>query len=359
MDQEYNLIDIMKLLWSNVRRIAILAIIVGIVIAIITIFLPNYYKATTIFYAASPDLSLPSPINNSNDRVSVYGNDYDIDRLISISQSNELILHLIGKFDLYNHYNIDSTKPESRHKIHEKLFSLYDVMKTKYGAISLSMEDKDPEIAAAIANEAREKIGETAQTLIKDAQIKTLESYANNILGKASSLALLNDSLRTEKEKYGIIDLTSQAEVLAINNTDVNLSLNDKKGMLSAMKELNVKADSINLVRAKISGLEKKKREIDNQLKNFNLGAATVRTLESQIGILNGQLGMLQERYNQLKASYISPFTTLHVVEVASIPAIKSRPRRSLLVIGACLLTAMLMALLIILQHTFSDNKEA
>lgn len=357
MDKEYNLVEIWKLLWDNVRRILRVAIATGVITAIITFVLPNYYKSTTIFYAASPDLSMPSPINNANDKMNVYGNDYDIDRLLSISQSNELIHHLIAKFDLYNHYKIDSLESISRHKIQKRFLSLYNVMKTKYRAISLSVEDKEPEMAAAIADEAREKISEIAQRLIKESQKKTLESYLNNIVEKSNYLAHLNDSLRLEKEKYGIIDLTSQAEVLAINNTDVNLSLNDKKGILTRMEELNIPRDSINQISARIAGLENKKKEIDKQLKNYNNGAAKVRSLESQVGIINGQVGMLTERYNQLNATYLSPFTTLLVVESADTPEIKSRPKRSLIVLGACFLAAFLMALLLILKQFFTEEK--
>lgn len=358
MDKEYNLIDIWKLLWDNIRRIAVVGLSVGIVAVLITLVLPDYYKATTVFYAASPDLSMPSPINNSNEKINVYGNDYDIDRMLSISQSYELMQHLIQKFNLYNHFEIDSSASKSKHKIQEKFASLYQVMKTKYGAISLSVEDKDPVMAAAIADEAREKISEIAQNLIKESQKKTLLSYKNNISEKAAFLAYLNDSLKVQKEKYGIIDLTSQAEVLAINFADVNLSLNDKKGMLDKMKELKIPADSINMISARIAGLEKKKNEIDKQLKNYNEGAAKVRSLESQVGLLNGQLGMLTERYNQLNATYLSPFTTIHVVESADVPVIKSRPKRTFIVLGAIFLSAVLMALLLIIKQTFSENKE-
>lgn len=358
MDQEFNLLEMWKILWSNSKRIVIVALLIGGITALVSLLLPNYYRASTVFYAASPDLSLPSPLNTGSDRMQVYGNDYDIDRLISISESNELVQHLIQKFDLYTHYEIDPTDPKSKFKIKEKFFSIYDVNKTKYGAISLSIEDKDPNIASDVANEAREKISEIAQRLIKDSQKKTLDSYNNNINNKSESLAALNDSLRQEKGKYGIIDLTSQAEVLATNKADVDLSLNENLGILTKMKELRLPQDSINMVLSKISGIEKMKKEMDSQLTKFNDGAALVRTLESQVGIINGQVGILKERYNQLMASYNSPFATLHVVEAAETPVVKSRPVRSLIVIGATLLGAMIMALLLLLKYSL-EKKES
>jgi len=357
MDKEFNLLDMWKILWSNSKRIVFVALAIGIVTALISLFLPDYYRANTVFYAASPDLSLPSPLNTGSDRMQVYGNDYDIDRLISISESNELVQHLIQKFDLYTHYQIDSSEAKSKFKIKEKFLSLYEVNKTKYGAISLSVEDKDPKMASTVANEAREKIGEIAQRLIKGSQKKTLDSYYTNISDKSANLAALNDSLRREKGKYGIIDLTSQAEVLATNKADVDLSLYNNLGVLTKMKELRLPQDSINMVQAKISGLEKMKKEMDAQLNKFNDGAALVRSLESQVGIINGQVGILKERYNQLLASYNSPFTTLHVVEEAEKPVVKSRPIRSLITVGATLLGAMIMALLLLLKYSLSEKE--
>ena len=108
------------------------------------LFLKNYYQSTTIFFAASPDIFKPEQVfGTSNKDMEYYGSEEDVDRIMTIAQSASLYEFLIKKFDLYKHYDIDSTDEKAPFKVQEHLEKLYDVKKTKNNAIELSVEDLD------------------------------------------------------------------------------------------------------------------------------------------------------------------------------------------------------------------------
>ena len=151
--------------------------IAGIGTAIISLFLPNYYQSTTTFYAASPDLGMPDPVGEMEKDRDYYGEDTDNDRILTIASSNEVIWYLIEKFRLYEHYDIDPSNRKSKDKIVKKFTKLYNVEKTKFEAIEISVEDKDSLMAAAIANEARVRTDIIAQSLMKEGHLKRLNSF--------------------------------------------------------------------------------------------------------------------------------------------------------------------------------------
>ena len=345
MAEEFNLIAIIRFLLKKSRWIIILSILVAVVTAGITLLLPNYYEASTTFYPASPDLSAPAPLSASQQKVEVYGNDEDLDRLLAITNSNQLTDFLIDSFDLYDQSEIDPASERASYNVRKKLNKHLDVLKTKFGAIDLSIEDKQPDKAAAMANAAREKISSIAQSLIKESQKKTIQNYIQNINNKEQSLSSLTDSISTLKDRYGVIDAESQGEVLATNNADVSFSLSESQARLKAMEDLNMPQDSINRVKAIVSGLRSKKASVSRQLEQFNKGITQIKSLENQLILNNDQIGLMKGRLSQLEATYDNPFTSLHVVEKAIVPEIKSRPKRTFIVIGAAFLTFIFVSL--------------
>ena len=98
----------------------------------------------------------------------------------SIVTSERMITYLIRKFDLYKHYDQDSTTREGQFKMKELFKGNYKAIKSKYGALILSVEDKT-RLAADIANKTRTRTEAIAQQFVKNTQLKSLESYRKNV----------------------------------------------------------------------------------------------------------------------------------------------------------------------------------
>lgn len=352
MNNDYSLIHVIKILLEKGKTILLGAFLVSFATAGITLLMPNYYEGLTVFYAASPDLSNPTPIGSSSQKVNVYGNDEDLDRLLSISSSIDVLDYLIDTFDLYEHYEIDKEDIKGPYKVKKKLLKLYNVLKTKYGAISLSIEDKYPAKASAMANAARDKISELSQGMVKQSQLQTLNNYATSIREKENRISSLSDSLAVLRTTSGVIDAETQGEVLSSNSADVNFDLSEAQAVLGAMKEMNLPQDSLNQIKAKVAGLKSKKKNIDRTLGQFNKGISPIKSLENQLVIYNDQLSLIKERESQLRATLNSSFTALHVVEEAYVPLVKSRPVRSLIVVGSGILAFVLISMTILLRES-------
>ena len=74
MNQKTTLVDVIKLIYKRRKQIIIATITVSLFTAVIMLLMPNYFKATSTFYAASPDLAKPDLIGEALDQKEYYGN---------------------------------------------------------------------------------------------------------------------------------------------------------------------------------------------------------------------------------------------------------------------------------------------
>lgn len=356
MSNDDNLLGILKSIFRWKKHIAILCILAGIGAVTISLLLPNYYKSTTIFYAASEDVVKPDPVGNALKERAYYGRDEDIDKILTIAQSNELKSYLIDEFNLYEHYEIDSSDVKAKFKITEKLSGVYDIMKTKYEAIELSIEDKDPELASKMANAAREKINLLSKQLTKEAQRKQLLDKEKALKKKEFEIKTTNDSLTILKQKYGIYNVISQSESLAKALTETEGDyIQNKSKMQAFIANPSIPRDTIAYLRANVAGLEQKLKSLKETMDKFNMGASSVSTIDNTVDIAIEQFAEDKERYKQLKAAFEADTPMLILVEKAEKPLVKSRPKRSILCLATVLLTFIFSVLAAIVIDTYKN----
>jgi len=345
MSKDYTLLDSLRVLGRWKKQIIFTTLAVAILSIVGALMMDNYYQSTATFYAAHADLANPEPVGGSDSYRYIYGTNDDLDRLFSVAQSTQLKTYLVQKFDLYEHYELDSTTLKGQAKMAKTLDKLYTTVKTRYDAMSLSVEDKDPQLAKQIVTAAREKLSENAQQIIKTSQQQSLNTTADNIDAQLRVLHVLDDSLQMIKKKFKIFDSATQGEVYAQMLASTEASLQQKSAQLRSMKSLNITRDSINKVTALVAGLKERQQSLTMAVTNYNEGILDVKTLEQARGRITDELSLDRERYKRLKASYDAPFTALHIVELESTPVEKSRPKRSIIVLGLTMLAFLLSCL--------------
>lgn len=356
MQKKDSLLDILVLLYKWKKHIIIATLLAGLITAGVSLLLPNYYKASTQFYAASPDLAKPTPIGVGGNPLRIYGSDEDIDRLLSISKSSAVMDYLITEFDLYNHYEIKPESKNAKHKLLLKLNKLYETSKTKYDAINLSVEDEDINMSALMANAARDKIKEIAKNIIKTSQVNLIKNYESNIDAKSNNLKLLVDSLFNIRDKYHIFNTASQGEAYGSSLVEISGKLENTKAQIAYLKSSPGLEDSVRVLQAKLNGYEKQLSGINNSVNDYNNGYPFIITLERDIKEYGEQLSISTERLKQLQSAYESDFSTIHLIEKAEVPVYKSRPKRSIIVIGLTLLTFVIASLWVLLMDQFNKN---
>ncbi|MBK8701981.1 MAG: hypothetical protein IPN29_21395 [Saprospiraceae bacterium] len=296
MTQDYSMFSVLQVLKEWKRAIIISVLSVGALAAILSLFSPNYYKAETVFYAANPDLADPSQLGYNDSPTYMYGGSDDLDRLFSIISSDRMADHLIKKFQLFSHYEFDSTGNEGKFKMREAFKSNFKLSKSKYGALVLAVEDKDPEIAAKIANEARNYAEVLAQKFIKDAQRKALGSYRHNIQKQDSVMLVLADSIRRLKENYNLIEANYQQRAFADELIKAMANKAEAGSRAQYYSKYESKRDSSIKYRAYEAGYSSKVNELQQKLGRFNSKISELKTAEQAYSRATDQSSIIRER---------------------------------------------------------------
>ena len=329
--------------WRKAIRNVCLLTLIGS--AAIALWLPNYYKSTTVFYPASAELAKPEVIFGTSSKVQEYfGTDRDLDRLMEIASSNEIVDYLVARFGLYKHYAIDSTSHEGLFRVREVFRSLYVIQKNKNDALELSIEDKDPALAADIANAARDKINALAQRMVKKTQGNLLASFDENIRSKQAELKILADSLRYLQARYNIYSIGEQGDVLTNELATAESEVTRSRARLEVLSNNPlIPKDTVEYIKANLRAYEKTLQMIkspnpgsDNfSATNFNQGLPLVTVISDLHYQARRQLSYDLERYYQIKAAYNSDIPALQLLSPAETPIMKNRPKRTMIVISA------------------------
>lgn len=352
-----NLLDVLRTLFRWKKAILYLCLAAAVLSAVIVLLVPVYYEAATVFFVASPDQSKPELIfGNSQQEPEIYGNESDIDRLLTIAESNELVEFLIDSFQLYQHYDIDTANAKAPYYIKLKFFDLYEVQKTKRDAIRLSIEDRDRELARRITRAAREKINEIAQDLVKASQEKKIRTYEASIGSKRQLLRMIGDSLVQLRKKYGIFNTLAQSESLTGELTSAEAKLAFSQARLKSIQgSAGVRRDSIIKLRSQVAGLEQQVEKIRSNLQLFNEGVAEVEVFNSQYKEATQVLSEEQEKLKQYRATYQANIPALILVEEAELPIIKSRPKRTLIVLASVMVAFFFGIIGVLLFDNYRD----
>ena len=348
--------DLVRTLWDWRREIAGVCALAGLGSVIITLFMPNYYSATTVFLASSPDQSKPEILFGNNPESEYFGDKYDIDRLLTIGESNELIFFMVDSFKLYAHYDIDSSGPRAEYRIKKKFSKHYELLRTKRDALELTIEDTDPEIAAAMANAARDRIDAIAQTMVKESQEKAMGTYAFNINRNSELVRLYSDSLNKYRAVFGIYNASAQSEALTTQLSETKAKLAKATSRLEILQSTpGIKRDTIGYVKAEVSGLSSSLVGLEEEMSQFNEGITVIQKLEISYDQTLRNLAYDEERLKRWMAAKSSPFPATILIEAAAVPQVKSRPKRSFLVIGS-VAAAFLFSLIGVLLIDFYRN---
>lgn len=312
-----NLIDFLKIVWKWKKPIGVVVALAAAGSSIVTapFIMPPQYQSTAVFYPLNPNLvSSGTLFSGAGDYF--FGGNADVDRALSIANSASLKLYIVEKFNLYEHYKIDSKKTRyPTYAVLKKLDAHYKVEKSPKGAIVVSVEDRDRMLAATMANSIVERIDEISRQLINENKKKILEIYRRKMKDKEAVVEQLTDSIFTLKTEFGLY-------------TDIeDLSLQNRRLRSHQGPEVDAAMERVKV-------LEEKKK-------------GAVRELNNSI-----------TQYEQYLATIDSDVPTLLVLEKAFPAERKSKPVRWLIVMASVILAFAVSALAAIFIERYAEFRK-
>ncbi|MDJ0364154.1 hypothetical protein QMK33_03245 [Hymenobacter sp. H14-R3] len=323
-----------------------LAVVLSAAISILVSWtLPNIYSSTAVFLPTSPQSTDPDRLVEGS-KLEVGARSEDLDRVITVGQSLPLAELMIRRFNLYEHYDAGQPGTDAaENSVLREFTSNLSIVHNERDAIELTFQDRDKKLAAAVANAMVAAIDSVNQQLTLENRRNVLQIYQL----RSNQLGVIYETTRrqllTMRQRYGVYFRTEeQGRYLSkeIIETEKELRLAEGGGPGNAAG-----------LRRALNGLTKADGGNPINLEGWNKGVDSVTLLSLRITDLQTRLIAAQGSFEQAETSLRSRVSSLYLVQKAYPATRKSKPFRTVIVLGSVLLTLALSVFIILLLELY------
>ncbi|MDO7848075.1 hypothetical protein Q5H92_17045 [Hymenobacter sp. M29] len=336
--------------WKNlVAGAVVLAAVVSIVVALL---LPNIYRSTAIFIPTNPQTADPDRLleenGQSRNKLELGGRAEDLDRAITIGESQPVAELLIKKFGLYKHYEAGAPGDDVADNYVLKEFTdNLSIVHNERDAIELTFMDKDKNLAAQIANTLVQVIDSVNQQLTLENRQKVRDLYRSRYEYLSTSFERSRQELVGARKHYGIFGLEMQGRYMVKQLIETEAALRkaeasggDVAGLRRALRGLT-KADGGNLI----------------NLERYVQGTDSLSMFTTRVADLQARLISARSAFETAELSLKGHLSSVYLVQKAYPATKKIKPVRWLIVVGSVALTFVLSVIFIALLELYRRNR--
>ena len=365
-DDEIGAIDLLVVLAKSKRLILGLPILVVLVVAGLSLLIPNVYTASTRILPPQQNQSTASAmlaqlgglggllgggaaIKNSND---LY---------VAMLKSRTVADSIIQRFGLIKLWEIDPKHPSDAHKALEGVSS---IASGKDGLITIEVDDADPKRAAELANAYVDELFKfTSVIAVTEASQRRLFFERQFGLAK-DNLAKAESAARQALQSGGLVKVDEQGRAMVETSARLRGQITVKEVQIGAMRTFA--ADRNPDLQLALQELESLKREL---AKIEGAGSATT----AQGARLSQGLGnisllrdvkyyevifeLLAKQYEMAKIDEAKDSAIIQVIDKAVEPDRKSKPKRSLIVALSALIGVLFAFMWVIVKEAWIRAK--
>jgi len=329
----YNTIDIFVYLWKKRKPILIVTILGAVISIVVSLLLPNYYKAETVLFPTtflSPSTSVLNKTNTHKTDALLIGDEDDLEKIIQILNSDFITNRIIEEFNLISHYGFSPNEEHLRTKLLKTFHSSVSYSKTHYQGIVVSVQDIDPKIASAMANQIANLVDSVIFEMQKQRAYEAYNIALNAYEEEYKYMKTLEDSLKFYRQKGVMyymyeVERYSQAYANAIGaNT---LTANAKKFF-------------------------------DNKFDTLTKYGVNANSLTVYLEFVKENVANLHLNLTQAKQNLNNPISHKYVISKAETPDKKAFPKRSVIVIFSTFGAFIFVIALLLFLDFFKELKK-
>ena len=359
-DDEISLIDLAITLAKHKKLIIGAPLIVAIVVAIYSSFIPPIYTADVQMLPPQQQSSasaMLSQLGAFGGMGGAAGIKNPNDTYVAMLKSRTIQDSMIKRFKLQSVY-----KTKTPEKTRGALNGATKVTVGKDGIIGISVDDESPQRAAILANGYVDALQQMTQVFaVTEASHRRL-FYEKQLLQAKQNLGDAEIALKQLQEKTGIIHLDSQAQLGIGTAANIKGQIAMKEVELGAMRTFAT-GNNPDLVRTQqtISGLQAQLAKIEtgtvSSSKVPETGLEYIRKTRD-FKYAETIYEMLAKQFEMAKIDEAKESSVIQVLDKAMPPEQKSKPKRSMMVLIAALATGFLTILYAFIKEALQNAKK-
>jgi tyrosine-protein kinase Etk/Wzc len=360
-DEEISLLDLLLVVVENLRLLVLGPLAVGLAALGISFMIPPTYTAKTQFLPPQQQQSSASALVQALGVGAIGGLSAGLgiknpaDQYIAFLKSQSIQDAMVDRFDLLKRYDT-----KFRVEARKELLENTKISAGKDGIIALELDDKDPKVAADMANAYVDELRRMMNRLaLTEAQLR--RSFFEKKLKEAKeNLSAAEESLRGTGVSGGVLKTSPGAAVEVVARLKAGITVQEIKvasmrGYLAdtspefvqAMKELSV-------LKAQLTNAEK-----SDTATGDGLYVSRYREFKYQETLYE----LFAKQYELARVDESREGAAVQVVDSAQPPEKKSRPKKALIAIIASLASGFVFLLFVFLRKAYlsalSDRENA
>ena len=359
-DDEISLIDLAITLAKHKKLIIGAPLIVAIVVAIYSFFIPPIYTADVQMLPPQQQSSasaMLSQLGALGGMAGAAGIKNPNDTYVAMLKSRTIQDSMIKRFKLQAVY-----KTKTPEKTRGALNGATKVTVGKDGIIGISVDDESPQRAAILANGYVDALQQMTQVFAVTEASHLRLFYEKQLLQAKHNLGDAEIALKQLQEKTGIIHLDSQAQLGIGTAANIKGQIAMKEVELGAMRTFAT-GNNPDLVRTQqtISGLQAQLAKIEtgtvSSSKVPETGLEYIRKTRD-FKYAETIYEMLAKQFEMAKIDEAKESSVIQVLDKAMPPEQKSKPKRSMMVLIAALATGFLTILYAFIKEALQNAKK-
>jgi uncharacterized protein involved in exopolysaccharide biosynthesis len=351
--QEVHLLDLVIIL--SKRRKFIFRFTLGVALAavIIVLLIPNRYTAETVVMPPGQNSSMSSALLSQmggGALASLAGGSLGIknsgDMYVSLFRGRAIEESLIQRFGLMQRYRVKRLSDA------RKKFETYStvVLGAKDGLIRISVTDKDPKLAADIANAYVDEFRKLSANLAISEASQRRVFFQQQLLEANENLATAEEAMKQTEQSTGILQIDSQARSLiesaAILRGQIAAQEVELKGMSSYATEKNPQVATaeqrliaLKAQLAKLSGTDANPGS-EIMVPKGNIPEAKIEYIRKlrDVKYYETIMELIAKQFEMAKLDEAREGAIIQVSDLAVPPDKKSWPPRTLLILASGIL---------------------
>lgn len=341
-----NLLDYLEVLAKR-KRLVVRSTLAMFVISICgSLLLTKIYSATALVLPPQQDQSMMGLMMGqmgggmASLAGDLLGSGTSADLCIGILNSNTVSDDIIDRFNLMKVYN-----EKCRADAYKTLDRKVDITAGKKdGIISITVEDKDPQLAAGIANAYVDALAKMMINLNATGAVQN-KAYLEEQLAKAkANLSSAEEKIKSFQAKNKVVDVTEQAKGAIQGIADLTAQLAAEQVKLAVLqRSLTDSSQEVKNQKAVIGRLKEQIARFEGNGKGGAipsvgsvpaLGEEYLRLMR-EFKIQETLVELLTKQYEMAKLTEEKNVAGIQVIQRARVPDKKVKPKRSVIVLMA------------------------
>lgn len=237
--------NLLIFLWKKkfpILAASLLALVASVIFSS-EFFIPPRFKSSVIMFPttnSSISKSLLSENAFEKENILQFGEEEQVEQMLQILNSDEIRERIIAKYNLMEHYRIDSTGKYPMTELSKRFEENISFNRTEYLSVRIDVMDEDPKLAAVIANEIAALL-DTVKTRMQHDRASQALAIVEKEFNDFNKYLMAREDTLNRLRQFGVLDYDAQVErlseaygkaLLANNQTAVRI-IDEKMAVLA------------------------------------------------------------------------------------------------------------------------------